>query len=151
MLRFVIITVVIMAILVALRIVRLSFKINSAKKVIRNDGAGAQVIEMPSRDPGPMTIQEFSFANFSENDAPKDAEDFFERMFVKVGRAGSTSDAQMYTLHVTTPKGLQRAVASETFRFGRDLLVVDRFDRTLIRAALEKHLYELPQLARQID
>ena len=151
MLRFVIITVVVMAILVALRIVRLSFNVNTAKKIVRKDSSAGQVIEMPSREPAAMAIQEFSFANFPESDSPNDPEDFFERMFVKVGRLGSNSDVQVYTLHVTTPKGLQRAVESDTYRFGRDLLIVERFERTLIRAALEKHIYELPQLARQID
>jgi len=95
MLRFVIITVVVMAILVALRIVRLSFKMNTATKVARKDGAGAQVIEMPSREPAAMAIQEFSFANFPETDSPKDVEDFYERMFVKVGRVGGSSDVQV--------------------------------------------------------
>jgi hypothetical protein len=150
MLRFVIITVVVMAILVALRIVRLSLNVKTKANVVRKDGS-AQVIEMPSREVTTLTIQEFSFANFPESDSPKDLEDFFERMFVKVARVGSHNDVQMYTLHVTTPKGLKRAVESDTYRFGRDLLIVDRFERTLIRAALEKHIYELPQLARQID
>lgn len=151
MLRFIIISVVAMAILVALRIVRLSFKMNTATKVARKDGGGAQVIEMPCREPAVMTIQEFSFANFPESDSPKDVEDFYERMFVKVGRVGTGSEVQVYTLHVTTPKGLQRALESDNYRFGRDLLIVNRFERALIRAALEKHIYELPQLARQID
>jgi hypothetical protein len=149
MLRFIIWGVVIAALIVLFRLVRLSFKFQTEKKVIRQDEAG-NVIEMPSRDPAPMVLQEFSFANFDETAAPRDLEDFFERVFVKIGRAGE-SHGQTYSLHVTTPKGLQRAVASETFRFGRDILVVERFDRTLIRAALDKHLYELPQLARQID
>lgn len=149
MLRVVMIVVVAAAILVALRIVRLSFRAATLKNE-RNVQDQGQVIEMPARERSPLIIHEVGFANFSEDAAPKDSEEFFERMFVKIGRAGEP-ETQMYSLHLTTPKGLQRALQSETFRFGRDLLVVERFDRELIRSALEKHLYELPQLARQIE
>ena len=149
MLRFAIWAAVIAAIVVLIRLVRLTLKAESQKKAIRKNDAG-KVVEMPAREQRPVVLQEFSFANFDDKSTPKDLEDFFERMFVKIGRTPE-EQGQTYSLHVTTPKGLQRAVASETFRFGRDILVVERFDRALIRAALDKHLYELPQLARQID
>ena len=57
------------------------------------------------------------------------------------------------TFYVTTPKALSAALRENhhQYRFGRNLLVVERYDMNVILRAVREHINDLGLLAESVD
>jgi hypothetical protein len=149
MLRFIIITVLVLTFFVFVRLVLLRLR--------RMDQPPTKpappIIDAEPQFASPMEIKNYRFANFDHRVGPSNPENFHELLYVDVGPEGSTADVRRYALHVTTPKGLSARIENNSsgYRFGSNLLVVERFDLEMILRALRDRINELPELGSEIN
>jgi hypothetical protein len=68
---------------------------------------------------------------------PPDPTDCWVVVTASIGVAGDEA-SDNFTLYVSTPRRLERIVADETQLWGRHLLIVEQFDWTTVRNAIEK-------------
>ena len=146
MTRFLII-LIFLTLLVTVRLLFLRMKMQT----YQGTKSAPPVIEGRTVASGLLELKSCEFENFDAATGPKDWQEFFERMRVTVARPGSER-VSSFMLYVTTPKGLAEYLKREktTHQFGRDLLVVERYDMDVIRAAVEARLDDLPHIADQI-
>jgi hypothetical protein len=104
--------------------------------------------------PQPLEVKSYMFTNFDYRTGPASREDFFENMYVNVGHAGPESNsARTYSLYVATPNALAAKMRSENqdYKFGRNLLVVERYDMDVILRAVREHINDLGLLGENVD
>ena len=108
------------------------------------------VIEGRVTSSGPMELKSLEFEEFDAEAGPASYEEFFEKARITVVRTGTDWRAS-YALYVTTPKGLAAYLKKNKtdHQFGRDLLVVERYDRAVIRAAVLARIDDLPLLSEE--
>jgi hypothetical protein len=146
MLRFVIWLVVVLALWMLLRLIILS---------LRNQPGKAEkqiVIDMPARVIHPLQIRSYHFRDLDPNIGPADPARFCERLYLELSTADDSAVQKKYSLLVATPAGLEDYMRAENrqFQFGRNLLLVERFDMDLILRAVSRHLDELGALAEEV-
>ena len=143
MLRFVIFGLMIATFAVVIRLLLIR---NSFPKGPRSESQKPKVIEMPASKP--LVVKHFFFANFDHRTGPPDASDFFENLVVHVGPEDSPH-YRVYSVWVATPGALK--LQNEAYRFGRGLLIVERYDMELILRAVRDHIRELGMLAVEVE
>jgi hypothetical protein len=143
MLRFVIFGVVVATFAVVLRLL---FIRTSFPKPQFDEQPGPNVIEMPATKP--LTIKHFFFANFDHSSGPADRDNFFENLVVHVGPEDSPR-YRVYSLWVATASALKNG--GDPYRFGRGLLIVERYDMEVILRAVREHIRELGLLALEVE
>jgi hypothetical protein len=145
MLRFIIFAAVIASLLVFLRLVLLSFHRGPRPRPapVRED----KIID--AFEPA-LEIKDYRFHGCDAATGPADPLDFHERLYVTVG-ARDSSRTRTYCLHVTTPRALERELADGGARFGRDWLIVRRFEPDAILHAVRQRIHELNELGESLD
>jgi hypothetical protein len=68
---------------------------------------------------------------------PPDPTDCWVIVTASIGVAGDER-SDNFTFYVSTPRRLERVVADESQLWGRHLLIVEQFDWTQVRTAIEK-------------
>ena len=109
--------------------------------------------------PQPLEVKSYMFKNFDYRTGPANPEDFFENLYVNIGEVGPTaagSEANFtrtYSFYVTTPKALSSRLRtdSQNYKFGRNLLMVERYDMKVILGAVRDHINDLGLLGENID
>lgn len=146
MLRFVIWLVVLLALWMLLRLVILSLRNQPGKTEKRI------VIDMPAKVIQPLRISGYHFRNLDPRTGPPDPGRFCERLYLELSSADDSAVQKKYSLLVATAAGLEDHMRAEKrhFQFGRDLLLVERFDMDLILRAVSRHLDELGALAEEV-
>jgi hypothetical protein len=143
MLRLIIFGVLIATLVVVIRLLLIRSRFPSQAKT---EEAKPKVIEMPVSKP--VAIKHYFFANFDHRTGPADRENFFENLVVHVGPEDSPH-YRVYSLWVATPAALNGA--NESYRFGRGLLIVERYDLDVILRAVREHIRELGLLAVEVE
>src|SRR5205807_6797259 len=138
MFRFLLLVIVVFALAVFMRLVLLRLKLlemKTAPASVQESAARVRTIDAPQ----PLEVKSYMFTNFDYRSGPPNREDFFENMYVNVGEvlrtAGAAdSNTRTYSLWVTTPRALDAAMRTkrEDYKFGRNLLVVGRYDMDVI-------------------
>ena len=147
MLRFVIWLVLLLAFWMLLRLILLSFR----KQSSTNSGKNI-VINMPAKVVHPLQVRSYKFRNFDFRSGPPDPKRFCERLYLTLGSSDDPSLEKKYSFLVATPAGLNDTMRAENrdFQFGRNLLLVERYDMELILRAISRHLDELDALAEEV-
>jgi hypothetical protein len=154
MFRFLLLVSVVCVLMVFMRLVLLRLKLLERKAV-----SPAQAPEQSARvrtidAPQPLEVKSYMYTNFDYRTGPADREEFFENMYVNVGAAGpETNSTRTYSLYVTTPRALDKAMRAkrEDYKFGRNLLVVERYDMDVILKAVREHINDLGLLGENVD
>jgi hypothetical protein len=143
MLRLIILGVLIATLVVIVRLLLIRRRFPMTTKA---ESAKPKVIEMPAS--GPLVIKHFFFANFDHRTGPPDPTRFFENLIVHVGEEDSAR-YRVYSLWVATPSAIK--ADGNGYRFGRGLLIVDRYDTETILRGVREHVRELGLLAEEVD
>jgi hypothetical protein len=143
MLRFIILLVVAAAVLVFIRLLLLRASMRAAPP---RSAAQSTIIQMPSVRS--LTIKHYFFANFDPVQGPVDHNNFFENLIVHVGPEDSDR-YRVYSMWVATPGATKPG--PDGFRFGRGVLIVDRYDLGLVLRAVRQHIHELGLLAEEVN
>lgn len=147
MTRFLLFLIVV-TLLVSMRLVFL--RLRAPSPGISRREARPPTIEGKVTGPGALELRSIEFDNFDAEMGPVDPMEFFERMRVTVGRAREERSS-CFDLYVTTARGVSAYMKKNgvAHQFGRDLLVVERYDIEAIRAAVVERLDDLPHVAEQ--
>jgi hypothetical protein len=140
MLRLIIFVVVLATLVVFVRLLLMRMRSGAQRS-----GRGPRIIEMPV--PGPPTIKHYFFANFDHRVGPPDPNHFLETLVVHVGPEESER-YRVYSMWVATANAVP--MAPEGYRFGRGLLIVERYNLELILQAVRQHITELGLLAEEV-
>jgi hypothetical protein len=143
MLRFIIFAVLIATLVVVVRLLLIRSRFPAQQK---SEPAKPKIIAMSASKP--LTIRHYFFANLDHRTGPADRDDFFENLVVHVGPEDSP-DYRVYSLWVATPAALMRR--QDPYRFGRGLLIVERYDMEVILRAVREHIRELGLLAVEVE
>lgn len=163
MFRFLLLVIVVFALVVFMRLVLLRLKMlemkpgfakNPEERPAEAAPTGARTIDAPQ----PLEVKSYMFTNFDYRVGPADASDFYENLYINVGEAspaGANSNSNFtrtYSLYVTTPKALSSAmqVNQQGYKFGRHVLMVERYDMDLILCAVRDHINDLGLMAEDI-
>ncbi len=158
MFRFLLLVIVVFALAVFMRLVLLRLKLlemkTAAPSPTQESGPRVRTIDAPQ----PLEVKSYMFTNFDYRSGPANRDDFFENMYVNVGevlRTAGTADSntRTYSLWVTTPRALDAAMRAkrEEYKFGRNLLVVERYDMDVILKAVREHINDLGLLGENVD
>jgi hypothetical protein len=142
MLRFFLILIA-LTLIVVLRLVLVRSRYQPVKASAEQK---PKVIEMPASKP--LVIKHYFFANFDHRTGPPDVSNFFENLVVHVGPEDAPH-YRVYSVWVATPGALK--LQNEAYRFGRGLLIVERYDMELILRAVREHIRELGMLAVEVE
>jgi hypothetical protein len=142
MLRIVIYAVVIATLVVVLRLLFVRPRVQERE---RTSSPKPSIIEMPPR--AQLEIKHYFFANLDKSIGPPDPQHFLENLVVHVGPEGSDR-YRVFSLWVGTPGAA--APGTQAYRFGRGLLLVERYDLELIVKAVRQHINELGLLAEEV-
>lgn len=129
-------------VMVVMRLVLLSF----SGKPQRKPPQAAPTIEAKPRFHAAMTVRKFEFKRFDAGAGPADPENFKETVTLHAAPEG-TDDIGIYTLTVATPQALAQSVAASPYSFQRNLVIVPRYDASLIERALHEHINEIIYLS----
>ncbi|MBI2682572.1 MAG: hypothetical protein HYX26_05050 [Acidobacteriales bacterium] len=147
MLRVIIFGVVVASLLVFLRLMLLSIRRGPQPRraPVRED----KIID--AEEPV-LELKSYRFHGCDSAMGPPDPLDFHERLYVSVGPRDSDR-ARTYCIHVTTPKTLEKELSASGHpaRFGRDLLIVHRFEVDVILRAVRDRIRELNELGESLD
>jgi hypothetical protein len=153
MFRFLLLIIIVCALVVFMRLVLLRLKLlemKAASPAAQESSPRVRTIDAPQ----PLEVKSYMFTNFDYRIGPANREEFFENMYVNVGNAGAESNsARTYSLYVTTPRALDVAMRAkhEDYKFGRNLLVVERYDMDVILRAVREHINDLGLLSENVD
>jgi hypothetical protein len=98
-----------------------------------------------------LTLTRFSFRDTDAQTGPPDAEDFYDELLIEL-RDSKSGQTWKNSIHVTTPKGLDRIMAEEQWDsvIGTELLIVRRYElNTILQGAID-HLQEIYEAQVQI-
>ena len=154
MFRFLLLVIVVFALAVFMRLVLLRLKLlemkGAASTPASESTARARTIDAPRA----LEVKSYMFTNFDYRTGPANREDFFENIYLNVGEVGRESNSvRTYSLYVTTPRALDAAMRAkrEDYKFGRNLLVVERYDMDVILRAVREHINDLGLLGENVD
>lgn len=150
MLRVLIFAVLTMAAFVFLRLVVLSFSSRPPLRPVSPSPTSAPTLDAKARFNVSMTVRKFEFKHFDLKSGPADADNFKETLTLHAAPEG-TDDISIYSLTVATPQALAQSVAPGSYSFLHNLLVVPRYDASLIERALHDHINEIVYLAGEGD
>lgn len=158
MFRFLLLVIVVFALFVFMRLVLLRLKILEMKGPVTrgpeetSEHAAAAKSRAKTIDaPKPLEVKSYMFTHFDYRVGPQNPEDFYENFYVNVGEAGADS-TRTYSMYVTTPKALSSALRmnQHDYKFGRHLLVVERYDMKVILRAVQDRINELGLMGEDI-
>ncbi len=138
--------IVIFATVAALAVFVRLLLIRSRVQARQQSGSANKIVAMPSA--GPIAIKHYFFANLDHLIGPTDPQDFCENLVVHVGPENADR-YRVFSIWVATPGAVRPAL--EGYRFGRGLLIVERYDLELILRAVRQHINELGLLAEEVD
>ena len=116
--------------------------------LVRSSGAGAAE-RLGTK--GGLILSRYYFRETDAETGPPDAADFYDELFIDL-RDSESEQTWQNTIHVATPRGLERIMAAERWDsvIGTELLIVRRYDReTILRTAIE-HLQEIYEVRVQM-
>jgi predicted signal transduction protein with EAL and GGDEF domain len=142
MLRFFIILIA-LTLLVVLRIILVRNRHRPQKPREQHQ---PNIVEMPAAKT--LAIKHYFFANFDHRSGPANRDNFFENLVVHVGPEDS-AQYRVYSLWVVTPEALK--LGHDPYRFGRGLLIVERYDMDVILRAVQDRIRELGLLAEEVE
>ena len=156
MFRFLLLVIVVFALAVFMRLVLLRLKLLEMKAAPTAQESSPRIRTIDA--PQPLEVKSYMFTNFDYRSGPANRDEFFENMYVNVGEvlrtAGAAdSNTRTYSLWVTTPRALDTAMRAkrEDYKFGRNLLVVERYDMDVILRAVREHINDLGLLGENVD
>lgn len=147
MTRFLLFLVVV-TLLVSMRLVFL--RLRAPSPGVSRRETGPPIIEGKVTGTGALELRSLEFDTFDAAAGPADPMEFFEQMRVTVGRA-RVERSSCFALYVTTPQGMAAYMKKNgvSHQFGRDVLLVDRYDLQVIREAVLARIEDLPYLSEQ--
>jgi hypothetical protein len=91
-----------------------------------------------------LNVSRYYFRETSLENGPADPADFYDEMFVEL-RDPKTGQDWKNSMHVATPRGLERTMAAEKWEtvIGGELLIVRRYDLLTILNGATSHLQEI--------
>jgi hypothetical protein len=143
MLRLFILILIVLTLLVVLRLMLVRSRYKQQKL---SEQRQPKIVEMPAAKP--IAIKHYFFANFDHRTGPADRGNFFENLVVHVGLEDS-QHYRVYSLWVATPDALK--LGHDRYRFGRGLLIVERYDMDVILRAVQDRIRELGLLAEEVE
>ena len=154
MFRFLLLILVVGALFVFMRLVLLRMKVlemNAPRPPSPERTTTATARGRTIDAPPPLEVKSYMFTNFDYRRGPANADDFYENLYVGVGEAGADS-TRTYSMWVTTPKALSSMVQKnkDDYKFGRHLLVVERYDMKVILRAVGEHINDLGLMGEDV-
>ncbi len=151
MFRYLLLIIVVFSLFVFMRLVLLRLKILEIKQSPPEQPLAPtpRTIDAPQ----PLEVKSYMFTNFDYRVGPKNSEEFYEKLVVNVGEADANANStRTYSLYVSTPTALasEMRVTKQDYKFGRNLLVIERYDMNLILRAVRDHINELGLLGEDI-
>ena len=106
-------------------------------------GTNAAVPELATSSTS-LVVSRYYFRQTDIDTGPADPTDFYDELFIDLRDSGSSQTWQN-SLHVATPRGLDRMMAEEHWDsvIGGELLIVRRYDLQTILQGAADHLQEI--------